>query len=69
MGIWGSIFNIVIGFSGAFLGLATVILLPAAAFVSFGGDQDKLIETFTVIPEPIISHVNQPTNITHMQLF
>ena len=64
MGIWGSIFNIVIGFSGAFLGLATVILLPAAAFVSFGGDQDKLIETFTAIPEPIISHVNHPTNIT-----
>ncbi|MEL0631283.1 PepSY-associated TM helix domain-containing protein [Pseudoalteromonas carrageenovora] len=63
MGIWGSVFNIVIGFTGAFLGLATVILLPAAAFVSFGGDQDKLIETFTAIPEPVVSHIEQPTNI------
>lgn len=64
MGIWGSIFNVVIGFSGAFLGLATIILLPAAAFVSFGGDQEKLIETFTAIPEPVISTVHQPTNIS-----
>ncbi|WP_350547403.1 PepSY-associated TM helix domain-containing protein, partial [Pseudoalteromonas sp. 5-MNA-CIBAN-0065] len=36
IGIWGSVFNIVIGFTGSFLGLATIILLPAAAFVSFG---------------------------------
>ncbi|WP_282131305.1 PepSY-associated TM helix domain-containing protein [Pseudoalteromonas aliena] len=63
MGIWGSVFNIVIGFSGAFLGLATVILLPAAAFVSFGGDQNKLIETFTAIPETVISHTKQPTQL------
>ncbi|MEL0657424.1 PepSY domain-containing protein, partial [Pseudoalteromonas issachenkonii] len=61
--IWGSVFNIVIGFTGAFLGLSTVILLPAAAFVSFGGDEDKLIETFTAIPEPVVSHFKQPTKI------
>lgn len=63
MGIWGSLFHGVIGFTGAFLGLASVILLPAAAFVSFGGDQDKLIETFTAIPEPVISHEFVPTQI------
>ncbi|MBH0055460.1 PepSY domain-containing protein [Pseudoalteromonas sp. SWXJZ94C] len=63
IGIWGSVFNVVIGFTGAFLGLATIILLPAAAFVSFGGDQDKLIETFTAIPETVVSHVKQPTKI------
>ncbi len=63
MGIWGSLFHAVIGFTGAFLGLATVILLPAAAFVSFGGDQDKLIEKFTAIPEPAISEQFQATDI------
>ncbi len=64
MGIWGSLFHAVIGFTGAFLGLATVILLPAAAFVSFGGDQDKLIEKFTAIPEPVISEQFQATDIS-----
>ena len=63
MGVWGSLFHGVIGFTGAFLGLASVILLPAAAFVSFGGDQDKLIKTFTAIPEPVISHEIVPTKI------
>lgn len=66
MGIWGSLFHGVIGFTGAFLGLATVILLPAAAFVSFGGDQDKLVEKFTAIPEPVISEQYQATNITEI---
>jgi uncharacterized iron-regulated membrane protein len=63
MGIWGSLFHGIIGFSGAFLGLATIILLPAAAFVSFGGDQAKLVEKFTTMPEPIISHNYQKTDI------
>lgn len=63
MGIWGSLFHALIGFTGAFLGLATVILLPAAAFVSFGGDQDKLVEKFTAMPEPIISNNYQATDI------
>ncbi|MEC8327743.1 MAG: PepSY-associated TM helix domain-containing protein [Pseudomonadota bacterium] len=62
-GVWGCVFHFVIGFTGAFLGLATVILLPAAAYVSFNGDQDKLIETFTAMPEPIISEQYQPTEI------
>ncbi|WP_394205522.1 PepSY-associated TM helix domain-containing protein [Shewanella waksmanii] len=62
-GLWGSIFHFVIGFTGAFLGLATVILLPAAAYVSFNGDQDKLIETFTAMPEPVISEQYQATEI------
>lgn len=63
MGIWGSLFHGVIGFTGAFLGLATIILLPAAAFVSFGGDQDKLVEKFTAMPEPVITHDYQATDI------
>jgi uncharacterized iron-regulated membrane protein len=68
MGVWGSLFHGVISFTGAFLGLASVILLPAAAFVSFGGDQDKLIETFTAIPDPVISHDVVPTQINTILL-
>jgi uncharacterized iron-regulated membrane protein len=68
MGIWGSLFHAVIGFTGAFLGLATIILLPAAAFVSFGGDQDKLVEKFTAMPEPVITHNFQPTDINTILL-
>ena len=62
-GVWGMIFHAVIGFSGAFLGLATVILIPAAAFVSFGGDQEKLIETFTTTPEPELAQIYAPTQV------
>lgn len=63
IGVWGLLFNSVIAFTGAFLGLAVVVLLPAAAFVSFGGDQDKLIETFIAVPEPVIQHIHEPTQI------
>lgn len=62
-GVWGMIFNGVIAFSGAFLGLATVLLIPAAAFVSFNGDQEKLIETFTTTPEPVLAEIFMPTKI------
>ncbi|MEO1204506.1 MAG: PepSY-associated TM helix domain-containing protein, partial [Pseudomonadota bacterium] len=37
LGVWGMLFHGTIAFTGAFLGLAVVILLPAAAFVSFEG--------------------------------
>ena len=60
-GVWGLVFNGVIAFTGAFLGLATVLLIPAAAFVSFNGDQDKLVETFTTTPQPELSQTYQPT--------
>ncbi|REL35255.1 PepSY-associated TM helix domain-containing protein [Thalassotalea euphylliae] len=63
IGVWGLLFNAVIAFTGAFLGLAVVVLVPAAAFVSFGGDQDKLVETFTAIPAPVIQNVQQSTAI------
>lgn len=62
-GIWGLLFHSTLGFTGAFLGLALVILVPAAAFVSFEGDQDKLIETFTAMPEPELTHIATPTRI------
>lgn len=62
-GIWGLIFHGVISFTGAFLGLATVLLIPAAAFVSFEGDQEKLVETFTTAPQPVISGVHAPTQL------
>ena len=54
LGVWGLLFHGVIGFTGAFLGLVLVLLVPAAAFVSFSGDQDKLIETFLPEIEPAI---------------
>jgi len=62
-GVWGLIFHGVIAFSGAFLGLATVILIPAAAFVSFGGDQEKLVETFNTAPEPVLAQELAPTRL------
>ena len=63
IGVWGLLFNSVIAFTGAFLGLAIVVLVPAAAFVSFGGDQDKLLETFTSVSAPIIQNIAQPTSV------
>ena len=63
MGVWAVLFHSVIAFTGAFLGLATVILVPAAAYVGFNGDQEKLIETFTAIKPPIIANIKQPTQL------
>ncbi|MBT0585980.1 PepSY-associated TM helix domain-containing protein [Alteromonas oceanisediminis] len=72
-GVWGLLFNGVIAFTGAFLGLATVLLIPAAAFVSFSGDQEKLIDTFNTTPQPVLAQVHQPTQIapvlTHATTF
>ena len=63
MSVWGVLFHSVIAFTGAFLGLATVILVPAAAYVGFNGDQEKLIETFTAIKAPQIAHIDKPTKL------
>jgi len=53
--VWGLLFHSMIGFTGAFLGLATVLLVPAAAFVSFSGDQEKLLETLSPEVYPVLS--------------
>lgn len=63
MSIWAVLFHSVIAFTGAFLGLATVVLVPAAAYVGFNGDQEKLLETFTAVKAPILAHVEQPTQL------
>ncbi|MBW8190611.1 PepSY domain-containing protein [Neiella marina] len=63
MGVWGMLFHGLIGFTGAFLGLALVILVPAAAYVSYQGDMEALIEDFTSTPDPVIAHIEQPTQI------
>lgn len=63
MSIWAVLFHSVIAFTGAFLGLATVILVPAAAYVGFNGDQEKLVETFTAVKPPVLAHVEQPTKL------
>ncbi|MCP8898503.1 PepSY-associated TM helix domain-containing protein [Gilvimarinus xylanilyticus] len=55
LGVWGLLFHGVIGFTGAFLGLVLVLLVPVAAFVSFAGDQEKLVETFLPEPEPALT--------------
>jgi uncharacterized iron-regulated membrane protein len=51
--VWAILFHFAIAFSGAFLGLAFVTLVPAAAFVVFEGDQEALLETFSsqTVPE------------------
>lgn len=56
VGVWGLLFHSMIGFTGAFLGLASILLLPAAALVTFQGDQEKLIETYFPSREPTLSH-------------
>lgn len=66
MGVWGVAFHSILAFTGAFLGLATVILVPAAAYVSFGGDQEKLIETFTATKAPVISNIEKPTQLAEI---
>ncbi len=53
--VWAILFHFAIAFTGAFLGLATVILVPAAAFVVFEGDQDALVEIFTAQTAPELS--------------
>ncbi|ARD22602.1 PepSY-associated TM helix domain-containing protein [Shewanella japonica] len=63
MSVWAVLFHSMIAFTGAFLGLATVILVPAAAYVSFNGDQEKLIETFTAIKPPIMAEVAATTKL------
>ncbi|MEP1446009.1 MAG: PepSY-associated TM helix domain-containing protein [Paraglaciecola sp.] len=63
MSVWAVLFHSVIAFTGAFLGLATVILIPAAAYVGFNGDQEKLVETFTAVKPPVIANVAMPTKL------
>lgn len=63
IGVWGLLFNMVIAFTGSFLGLVIVVLVPAAALVSFGGDQDKLIETFVETPAPVLQQIEKPTQV------
>jgi len=62
LSVWGILFHGMIGFTGAFLGLATIILLPAAALVSFQGDQEKLLETFQ--PEHMPRLSGEPANMS-----
>ena len=52
LGVWGMLFHATIAFTGAFLGLAVVILFPAAAFVSFEGDLDRMVETYLPLDMP-----------------
>jgi uncharacterized iron-regulated membrane protein len=66
MSVWAVLFHSTIAFTGAFLGLATVILVPAAAYVGFNGDQQKLLETFTAVKPAIISHIQQPTQLSNI---
>ncbi|GAB5413482.1 MAG: PepSY-associated TM helix domain-containing protein [Congregibacter sp.] len=55
LGVWGMLFHAVIAFTGAFLGLAVVVLLPAAAFVSFEGDLERMVETYLPADAPQMS--------------
>lgn len=63
LGIWGLAFHAVISFTGAFLGLAVVILFPAAAYVSFQGDVEALAEEFLPMDEPARSGVAADLNV------
>lgn len=52
LGVWGLLFHGTIAFTGAFLGLAVVILFPAAAYVSMGGDTEALVEKYLPLGAP-----------------
>ncbi|WP_199611699.1 PepSY-associated TM helix domain-containing protein [Flocculibacter collagenilyticus] len=66
MSVWGVLFHSVIAFTGAFLGLATVLLVPAAAYVSFNGDQEALLEKFTAVKAPVVANVESLTKVAHI---
>ncbi|MEL7536473.1 MAG: PepSY-associated TM helix domain-containing protein [Pseudomonadota bacterium] len=60
LGVWGLLFHGTIAFTGAFLGLAVVVLFPAAAFVAVGGDIDALADKFLPLGAPEKSGVAAP---------
>jgi len=62
LGVWGLLFHSVIAFSGAYLGFAAVTLVPAAAFVSFAGDRQALVEAVLPDIEPELSGENGALN-------
>ena len=63
LSVWGILFHFAIAFSGAFLGLATVVLIPAAAYVSFKGDTEALVERFTTQTPPVTSGEAAPVKV------
>ncbi len=65
LGIWPLLFHINIAFTGAFLGLAVVILFPATAYVTFDGDLDKVVETILPEPKPVLTGEATPIEITN----
>ncbi|MEX0740855.1 MAG: PepSY-associated TM helix domain-containing protein [Pseudohongiella sp.] len=64
LGVWGLLFHGTIGFTGAYLGLTAAVLIPAGAFVSFGGDQEKLIATFLPEIEPVMTGAPAEMHLT-----
>ncbi len=66
LGVWGLLFHASIAFTGAFLGLAVVLLLKAAAFVSFSGDMDKLVDTFLPTNEPEKSGIYSEIHVANV---
>jgi len=61
MGVWGLLFHATIGFTGAFLGLAVVVLFPAAAVVAVGGDVEALADQY--LPQPVVEETGLPGDI------
>jgi len=60
------LFHSMIGFTGAFLGLSTILLLPAAALVSFQGDQEELLQTFQPERMPTLSGEPSPMAVSQV---
>ena len=54
-GVWGMLFHSIIGFTGAYLGFAAVVLVPASVLVSFQGDYQAMVSA--VLPDitPVLS--------------
>lgn len=64
MGVWGLLFHAMIAFTGAYMGITAVILVPASAFVFFDGDRAALIEAVLPDIEPELSGTPAKLNIS-----
>ncbi|MCB1690855.1 MAG: PepSY domain-containing protein [Halioglobus sp.] len=66
MGLWILPFHVIFAFTGAFLGLAAVVLLPTAGYVSFNGDVATMIDTFLPDSAPERSGRSLDLRIAHV---
>jgi uncharacterized iron-regulated membrane protein len=63
IGVWGVLFHSTIAFTGVFLGFASVVLVPVAAYVSFQGDEQALVDSVLPKIEPQLTGEYSDINV------